>query len=196
MKHCNSDSRYFNFPLVLLQDFLDGDNHIECFDNILKYAIFEHTKKYGQQLSIEQQMEKAEIYFNIKINVPVKNYYYECKKVFYQFYGEPQPMAGINKDVLLDFYKNDKKEWDKFQLLGFLATKSIVGNAPYKKATKLYVLSRMAGKSKAVKDVNELLLVFQDLNKEYRFKKLMNLLADNWGMKYYSKKMRGFYISY
>ncbi len=187
----SKEPKYFNFPIVLLEGFLVDDKRV--LKNIFDYALYAHTLDYefGDE---EQMMSDAQEYFGVTCGN--KNRTYENGENLYNSIPEKTPMVGINKDRWFDYYKNDKPEFDKVSLLGFLAIKSILQNKAYCKIDNKFWLSRMDGKAKSIKDNSELskeLLIYAN---EYQTKKIKSELIDNWGLVHYSRYTRGFYVSY
>lgn len=203
MKKNKSDRKYFNFPIPLLKGFLNnpddtysGISNNECLQNIISYAVCAEASKYTDLKTPTDKLQQAEKYFGISLNTGYTRYYKDGRDLYYEFNGNP--MTGISREVFFDFLKNDKTQWEKIQLLAFLAIKSIIGNQVYKKTTIKFLLSRMDGRAKQVEDFGclSMSLLNHNLCKEYQFKKLINSLMDNWNLKYYSRHTRGFYVSF
>ncbi len=180
---------YFNFPVTLLEDFLTNSNKV--LTHILYYALYQNSLKleFGDELDMIKSSAK---FYSVKLgNVD------DCLEIGEKLYDsfKDAPKCGLNIDIFWDFYKNEKSEFEKVCLLGFLAIKSILGKKTYCKIDNKFWLSRMSGKSKSL-DVSELDPKIQKYNSEYQTKKIKNELKHNWGLKTYSRYTRGFYVSF
>ncbi len=185
-----SDIRYFNFPVVLLQDFMD--NSKTSLKNILYYSLYSHSLRLDYGDEMERFRNAVEYY-----DVPVKNIDDEFffAQELYDFTPANTPIVGLNTDIFWRFFLNKKTDFEKICLLGFLAIKSILGEKSYCKIDNRFWLSRMAGLPKSC-DIDFLPDVFQKYSSEYMTKKIKNELKDNWGLKSYSRYTRGFYVSF
>jgi hypothetical protein len=113
--------------------------------------------------------------------------------------GYPMPM--LKKDLAFDFRDHKKSEFDIAQLTGFLACKSILGQAKCKITNKDLVVARMLG-FKSQRDVKVSHLskqkrhIWDQYRKRYHFDKLTDYLEAYWGLHRYSRiGIRGFYIA-
>ena len=185
-----SDVRYFNFPVVLLQDFMTNSSTV--LKNILHYAVYAHAKKltyadevYRIRQSIVHYGLRADLAQTIAVN----------GKQLYETIPKSSPMCGINRKMFLEFRDNEKKEFDKICLLGFLAFKSIIGKKAYCKVDNKFWLSRMSGNAKSC-ETEQLPDSIKKYSSEYMTKKIKAELSDHWGLKTYSRYTRGFYVSF
>ncbi len=195
-------ARYFNFPIILLKGFLI--NHRDVLNNIIEYAMYVHCKSYLEKdgfewtINVENNIKKlmslSESFFGVKTNDKMKTF--KNGKILFQSIPDKTPMVGLNIDIFLDFYNNEKDEFEKVCLLGFLAIKSIVQNKPYCKIVNKFWLSRMEGNAKSINEISELSIPIRKYANEYQTKKIKNELIDNWGLKHYSRYTRGFYVSF
>ena len=112
--------------------------------------------------------------------------------------------ASLPTSKLRDFFMPDgenaklnpaKQEFDYACLAAYIAIRSIVGNASYKKITNLFILSRMDGRATCVESVEELSPAIQKYAKEYWMKRIKAQLYDSYGVKFYGSKTRGCYYS-
>lgn len=112
--------------------------------------------------------------------------------------------ASLPTAKLRDFFMPDgenaklnpaKQEFDYACLAAYIAIRSIVGNASYKKITNLFILSRMDGRATCVESVEELSPAIQKYAKEYWMKRIKAQLYDSYGVKFYGSKTRGCYYS-
>lgn len=183
--------RYFNFPIQLLKGFMyDSDN---VFKEIHQYSIYENSLKLYKGTELERMKESADFF-----NVTLQNISLALKeaKDIYSTVPVNSPKVGLNLKIFWDFYLNDKTEFDKICLLGFLGIKSIIGTKAYFKLTNKNWLSRMNGNVKEVQYYSELSNDIIKYANEYQLKKIKTSLQNNWGLVSYSRFTRGFYVSY
>ena len=181
---------YLNFPIIFLQEAFRDIKKV--MNDIMAYAGYVHTLKleYGED---EDLMKAAGHYFGITYGNAYDRYRHG--ETLFNSIDERTPMAGINKDVLFDFYKNRKTFDEIAVLLAFLAIKSIIGKKPYIKLTNDFLIARMAGCS-SISDIPvplpEPLFSYQSRRKldTIKFK-----LQTEWNVNYYSYYTRGFYVS-
>lgn len=187
------EQKYFNFPIVLLEGFLDDSN--KCLTNIVHYALYAKTLDYdfGNE---EKRMASAEKYFNNRFKTTSKIHAYENGESIYDSIPYKVPKVGLSISVMADYLKNEKTEFQKVCLLGYLGIRSILQNKAYCKITNKYWLSRMDGKNKAVENLSELSESIQKYANEYQTKKIKSELRDNWFLATYSRYTRGFYVSF
>tara|TARA_B100000378_G_scaffold24408_1_gene18674 strand:- start:6212 stop:6922 length:711 start_codon:yes stop_codon:yes gene_type:complete len=186
-------TKYFNFPISLLQGFLDNKN--KCLLNILDYAIYTHANNNVE----EEEFLEAEIlesleYFSVNTGsidsliANGENLYYSntsCKVI-----------TGINTSIFWDYKTNHKSKFEDVVLLAYLSLRSIVQKKAYCKVTNLFLLSRMDGHSSSVTEGQQLSDKIKVFNNEYQIKKIKAELSDNWGLVHYGRYTRGFYVSF
>ncbi|MBC7748655.1 MAG: hypothetical protein H7Z76_08810 [Methylotenera sp.] len=192
MAKSNNDERYFNFPIQLLKGFMIDEK--EVLTNICDYAVYKKSLDLILGETEFENMKDSERYFGISltsIDRSLKN-----GLSLYNNIPVNSPKVGLSKLMFFDFYKNDKSEFDKICLLGFLAIKSILGAKVYTKLDNKFWLSRMDGNPKSVKDYSELSKEVRVFANEYQTRKIKTALRDNWGLVTYSRYTRGFYVSY
>lgn len=168
------EERFLNFPIVLLDGFLD--NHIECLAKILEYSIFEmvHSEK-AKFRSIDEFVEQYEFQIDSKAHTIIK----VTGKILYDScYGMNYPWTGIHIETLERFFQ-ERTQFDLVCLLAFLAMKSIIQMKPFCNTKNDLLLSRMAGFAKARNDIPENIThwmscesrrkkVFTELEKHYK----------------------------
>lgn len=184
------EKKYFNFPIVLLENFLEDDRH--CLKNILDYAIYLHSLslEYGDE---EDKIKSSANFFNVSLGDWERTE--KNGEILYESIPNNTPMVGMSLSVFWDYYKNDKTEFEKVTLLGFLAIKSILQKKAYCKITNNYWLSRMDGKAKSIEDYNQLSSSIKKYANEYQTKKIKSELRDYWSLVTYARYTRGFYVS-
>lgn len=181
--------KFLNFPVPLLQDAFR--NIPATMNNILNYAGYKHTLKLHG--SDSKKMEDAGSYFGIEWGNTLKSY--RNGETLYNSIPENSPMAGINRDVCFDFYKNPKTPDEIAVLLAFLAIKSIIGIKPYCRVTNAYLIARMAGYAKIEDIPHPLPQPLAQYNTRRKLDKIKNELQLNWNVNIYSRYTRGFYVS-
>ena len=186
-----SKEKYFNFPIQLLSGFIKNSD--KAISNIKDYAIYENALKldHGNEL---QKIKDSASFFNIKLGNIERTF--ENGKELYESIPTKSPKVGVSFSIWRDFYENDKTEFEKVCLLGFLGIKSILGTKAFCKMDNKNWLSRMDGQ---IKSVDNLLLLSEEIRKyanEYQTKKIKTALRNNWGLITYSRHTRGFYVSF
>ena len=198
----NKDVRYLNFPIALLSNFTKGEIS-RCFSlsKIIDYGLYYNSLMFdGYDPEIEDDFYSQSVcYLGIKIREDsmhdAEDRSFMNGLNLYEVYGDDKPMTGISVPVLLNYQDNHKTEFEDMCLLAFLALKSIVQTKPYCKITNAYWLSRMAGFD-TTQEVSQLPKSIQNFNTEYYLRKIKNELEDSWGMTWYGRYTRGFYVSF
>jgi hypothetical protein len=188
----SKDVKYFNFPIVLLDGFLDVGADKKILDSIVYYSLYAHAERLVDGTE-SKRFKAAMNFFNITLgneSASLRN----GKELFLSL-DDGLPKVGLNLSIFWDFYKNEKTEYDKVCFLAFLAIKSIVQNKPFIKTQNAYWLSRMAGKAKS-EGIDSLPDLLKKYSNEYQTKKLKKELRNNWGLVTYSHRIRGFYVSF
>lgn len=187
----NSNERYFNFPIQLLEGFIDYPD--KALKNILDYSVYRMTLDYefGDE---EEMIASSKKYFGISGGNNLATY--ENGKEIFESIETKSPMVGMKKEIFFDYYKNPKTEFQKATLLAHLAIRSILKKKSYCKVTNLFLWSRMDGKTHAVDDIWELSPSIRNFTNNYQTRKLKAELKDNWFLVEYSKRTRGWYVSY
>lgn len=186
----SNNQTFLNFPIVCLQEAFRDIKKV--MNDIMAYAGYVHTLKleYGED---EDLMKAAGHYFGITYGNAYDRYRHG--ETLFNSIDERTPMAGINKDVLFDFYKNRKTNDEIAVLLAFLAIKSIIGTKPYIKLTNDFMLARMAGCG----SVSDMPIPLPEPLFNYatrrKLDKIKFELQTDWNVNYYSYYTRGFYVS-
>lgn len=185
------EEKYFNAPIQLLDGFLE--NSSLCLNDVFDYAIYQYYSKLeGSQAERFKATYKE---FGVS-TTRSQSKIIENGKVLIDSIPYNSPRIGINKNMYIDFYQNQKSDFDKVCLLGFLAIKSIVGDKPFWKLDNKFWLSRMDGKVKSVSELWELSENIKKYSTEYQTVKIKKELRNNWGLVTYSRYTRGFYVSF
>ncbi len=191
----NKEVKYFNFPVQLLNDFLV--NPQKCLSDIARYSVYAHSLKMTNAKELDRFTTGA-AYYNIQFhNIKMA---LNDGKVLYDSISSKSPMTGINTKIYWDFYSNEKTEYDKMCLLGFLALKSIVQKKAYCKTNNQLWLARMSGKIKwdSAESLPECMMKYVKTRDAilYHTSKIKTDLEINWGLVSYSHRTRGFFISF
>ena len=161
-------------------------------NNILYYAGYAHTLKL-EHGSDEKKMNDAGSFFGITFGNSYQGF--KDGKTLYDSIPENSPMAGINKDVLFDFYKNHKTPDEIAVLLAFLAIKSIIGVKPYCRLTNAYLIARMAGYAKIEDMPHPLPQSLAQYHTRRKLDKIKQELQLNWNVNIYGTRTRGYGVS-
>ena len=180
---------YFNFPIEILKNYLnEGD-----INDMLDYAVYDHCQKLETSMTIEDRLIVCERFFKIRLGNKQRDY--NAGKKLYNKYWNKTVMVGINSEIFFDYYKNEKSEFEKVCLLGFLAIKSILQKKTYCKIDNKFWLSRMDGKPRSC-ELSDLSEPIKKYSKHYQARKIKEALEDGWNLKTYSHYTRGFYVSF
>ena len=189
-----SKTKYFTFPVLLLKDAID--DLPGTLNKIIHYGLYQYANALSESLALEFEdcYEEAFRYFNLQkkhINTAL-----EKSTELYDSLSEGLPMASVNADVVFDYRRNYKTEFEIICFCGFAAIKSILGRKQYGKITNEYFLARMFGfaKVKDMKSSNHGPML-EKYAKRYRLDKIKEELKASWGVKLYGHKIRGFYAS-
>lgn len=186
-----NDAVYFNFPVTMLQGAFDNISHV--MNDIMDYAGYVHalSLEYGDK---SKKMQAAGKFFGITWGNEFNSY--ANGKALYERHNGSLPKVGINKDIAFDFYKNRKTEYEIAVLLAYLALKSIVGMKPYIKTSNNFLIARMGGFI-STRDVPKKLPMTLKRYTTRRFlDKIKFDLRNNWKVNFYSRYVRGFYVSF
>jgi hypothetical protein len=185
----DKDITYLPFPVTFLQTAFNDIREV-CND-IMDYAIY--RKCLDEEGAKHIRIKKSASFYGITLG-DYDNTYQNGEQL-YRSTPENTPITAINKDILFDYYKNHKTEYEIICLCAFLAIKSIIGPKPYAKVTNKYLLTRMAGYA-SIKDAPAEL---PDTILKYSTRKRLNTLKfdlmEAWGVKIYARHTRGWYVS-
>jgi hypothetical protein len=182
--------KYLNFPIQLLAGFIIKPRKV--LNEIIDYAIYQNSLKLDLGSDLEKIKTSAKFY---DIDLSNAKQTLDKGKILYSSIPDNSPKVGLSISMFFDFYINDKSEFDKVCLLGFLAIKSILGNKSYCKVTNSYLWARMDGKVNSIVEVSELSDEVRKYANRYQTENIKNELILNWNLKYYSHFTRGFYVS-
>lgn len=187
------ETRYFTFPICLLK--LEGITIRIAMNNVMDYCIYAYIRSnFGKPETYHTGNVKAAAeYYGITLGNDKRSY--ENGKELFNSIELRYPKTSITKAMLFDYYKNHKTEFETVVFLAFAAIKSTLQTKPYFNLKNAYLLARMAGKAK-VDDTEPLpeYLKLYDV-KRYHLDKVKKELRNNWHLKIYGYKTRGFYVS-
>lgn len=190
-----NDNKYFNFPVVLLNGFLD--NSRECLDNICDYALYAYWRQSGAN---DVDLRATAKYFGIEVldrnGFKILGAVKERGQQLYDSIPTDSPNASISLPIFWNYYKNDKTEFQKVVLLAFIAIRSILGHKPYCCISNNYWFSRMDGKSKSVEHIDELSPTLRSYCTRYKMDRIKSELVNNWKLVTYGYYTRGLYFSF
>lgn len=194
MNKCSamSETKYFNFPVKLLEGIFKDKQTV--LSDAIYYSLYSHSLKLELSESDYEKFVAAWKWFDV---TGVDKEKFKRGKELFNSIPADSPKVGLNISIFWDFYKNHKSDFDIACLAAFLAIKSIIGTKPYCKMNNAYLWARMSGNSKAMKEVSELSDDVKKYANEYQTsKKIIPALREGWGLVYYSRHTRGFYVSF
>ena len=188
---------YMTIPIELLQDI-----HSDSSKTVLKmahYGIYDRAVKMFPDLEEigSYEIESSCEYFNLKklfIDEKVR----QGKDLYNKFSNRPN--ASVSRNILFDF-QDGKKESELMAFCAYCALRSMVGTKSYLKTNNEYLLSRMFGYATKDEYLNEIPNDYgQSLRvkyaESYHLDKIKETLQAHWGLVYYSRYTRGFYVSF
>ncbi|MFZ4401983.1 MAG: hypothetical protein ACOYO1_18280 [Bacteroidales bacterium] len=185
------DIKYFTFPICLLNGAFDDIHTVT--DNIIDYSIYKHSLKLD--LGTEKNKMQAALDFYELIPGNIKKMT-DNGKMLNNSKSERTALTSINRDMVFDFYKNYKSEFDIACFCTFAAIKSILGKKEFCKTNKEFIISR-AFSYNSISDVPEIKpILFKKYSKRYHIDLVLIELQTNWGLSLFSDHSRGFYLSF
>lgn len=183
----SKERRYLTFPVVILKDSLV--NVSDCVNNAMNYCLYDYCQR---NTGIKESLiyDAGKFY---GITWGNNNKAYEKGKIIYNSIPKKSPKTSINTDMIFDFYKNEKSEFEIVVFLAFAAIRSILQIQAYSKITNDYLIGRMSGNNGKGEPVNPLLTNYTS---RYQLDKIKKELQLNWGLKLYAFHTRGFYVSF
>lgn len=185
-----NDKKYLNVPVPMLKDL--HSNSKRFFDDAFDVGLYLYSKTLTGS---EEKRYKDSLHFFGITQRNFKNGIVTAKQ-FLNRIPDKYPTIGIEKDMLFDYYKNDKSDFDIICLSAFLGIRSILGKKPYDKTNKSLIHARMFGYNTA----KELPVELTPLQEKYKIRwhmdKLLEELQINWHLKVLWNHNRGFYLSF
>ena len=183
---CNDDYRGFSTTGQFEVD-EEIEELLKCFNSDENFTLkaIEHyqmhlaLKSFGiKNVNIEQTLAIGK---QVEMEIPEK---------------EPMPMLSVN--LLIDYLRDEKSEFEIAQLLAYMAIRSILGKKPYGRTNVKLVAARMFGYSSHKAIPAELNPAIKALmikyTKRYQMGKLLLQLKLSWHVVTYSRNMRGLYV--
>jgi hypothetical protein len=184
------EKRFLHFPVLMLKDLYV--NSVNFCNNVFDVGIFLYSKKLrGTEVKRYKDALKFLRITQYNIEVAIIN----AKSILNNMPCK-YPIVGIERDMLFDYYKNTKDEFELLCLGAFLAIKSILGTKPYCKTNKALIHARMFGYS-SMKDLPLKLTSLQERCKiRWHMDKILIELQMNWYLKIISSHHRGMYVTF
>ena len=184
--------RYFNFPIQLIRG-ASKDISKVCWD-IICHSLYNYALK-ASALPTDEDFKMATDYYRMPIRDTSIKTALKNGRTLYDSIPSRSPIAGISSDVVLDYYQNDKSEFEIACFCAYAGVKSYLGKDPCKKITNLTLLSRMSGYS-TEKEMQENKPIMLSLySTRWKIDKIKSNLKIKWGVKIYSRHTRGMWIS-
>lgn len=184
------DKKYLNFPVPMLKEL--HTDRASFFHNVFAMGVYLYSSTLTG--SDKKRNKDALDYLGITMTNSDRRMVEAGNK----FRGMPPkcPIVGIDKDMLFDFYKNEKSDFDIICLAAFLGTRSIIGKKPYTKTNKAMIHARMFGYA-SPKDLPKKLDALQNKYKvRWHMDKVLQELEMNWYLRTISNHVRGMYVSF
>lgn len=185
-----SKEKYFNVPVQLFAGFMEDSE--KCLKNVFDYSVYIHSTDLTGN---EKERFKASCEW-YEVNAGNTEQSIQNGKQLTRETPDNSPKVGLKLSTFWDYYKNEKTDFEKLCLLGFLGIKSILQNKAYCKIDNKFWLSRMDGKAKSASELWELSESIKKYSNEYQTVKIKTELRNNWGLTTYSRHTRGFYVSF
>jgi hypothetical protein len=184
------NKRYLNIPIPMLKELhTDSD---KFFNDVFDVGIYLYAKTLeGDE---EKQYQDALKFLGItqgNIWSGIRN----AKSILAKL-PQKYPIAGIEKDILFDFYKNLKSEFDMICFAAFLAIRSILGKKVFCKTNKQLIHARMFGYVSAKELPTKLSPQEAKYKLRWHIDKILFDLQTNWHLKLYAGHQRGMYVSF
>ncbi|WP_162419231.1 hypothetical protein [Cyclobacterium roseum] len=202
------EDRYINFPIQLLKGFLkgvQGSRSDKKYLHVLQSAAYFAAYKQASKMELGdygERMDSAVTYLGVDGDLGGEEAYLKGRRISdyvdQMSFGKRPAMTGMKVSVLQRYKYEHVSERQVVCLLGYLALKSIIGNKAYSKTTNQFWLSRMAGEIKAIEAdiLSDIAPEVSEMNTRRKLERLRNDLIDGWGLSYYGKATRGFYVSF
>ena len=175
--------RYLTFPIVIMKESLKDINN--CISEAMAYCLYDNCQRSGCT------PEQSANFFGIKYGNLQRSY--KLGKTLDDSIPSKSPKTSINKEMMFDFLKNNKTEFEVVCFLAFAAIRSIIQRQPYAKITNDYLLGRMSGNAGKGADINPSLKKYTT---RYQLDKIKTELQLKWGLQLYARQTRGFYVSF
>lgn len=191
-------AKYLCFPIQFLRIF-----HIDMEDAINQIIVF---GGYHRALSLNPDIVEVEPSAMLKVlndwQLDVSDIEAKLnlgRNLYRQYEG--RPTASVKISLLLEMRDSIKSEFELMLICAFCGFRSMIGTKSYLKATDEYLLSRMFGyatidqyqNAKTTQHEQDMRAKYSN---RYHLDKIKKTLQNDWGLVYYSRKTRGFYVSF
>lgn len=156
----------------------------DAVNQAMKYCLYDVSIRYDETAD-----EAAD---RIGINYGDLTKSFMTGQALYESFDERAAKTSVSKTMLFDFYSNRKTDFEIITFIAFAAIRSILQRQKCVKMTNEYLLSRMSGNNK----IGPIASFLQPYNNRYQLDKIRGELEVNWGLKVFSHRCRGFYVSF
>lgn len=183
---------YLTFPVLLLKGMFE--NPKTTVNNVFYYCGYAVANKTDYFDPIEG-IEAAGNFLGIEWG-NAKLTLKEGKRLF-ESMPDKSPITSIRKDILFDYYNNEKSEFEIACFLAFAALRSIMQAKPYSKTNKGLIHARMFG-YRSVKEIPVHLMEGFEVkySTRRRMDRIIQELEFTWGLKMFSNHTRGLFVSF
>lgn len=186
----NDNKKFLNIPVPMLKEL--HTNSKGFFQNAFDVGIYLYSKTLSG--TEEKRYWDASKFLGIT-QANYKRSLNDAKNVLKKMPAR-FPTTGIEKEMLFDYYKNDKSDFDIACLGAFLGIKSIIGTKPFCKTNKAFIHARMFGYVTAKELPAKLTPIEEKYLIRWHMDKVLLELQMTWFLKMISNHQRGMYISF
>ncbi len=198
---------YLSFPVQLLRE----DNIKVIADKAIGYGIIDYMVRH--ELKGLNGFNEACYFIGISITDANREQVYKATRGVYDALNnsiDKIVYVSIKRDMLFEFMKVPKTDFEIDVFRAFIGVKSILGKKPFQKITNGFLVARLAGFS-SEKEATECVSrgfaggvcmenggfkFYQYHGKRYQIDKLKEELEKRYKLKLYATHTRGFYVSF
>jgi hypothetical protein len=181
-----AEPTFFNSPVSMYKWFLQ--DHRRVLHDVVDYAVYDYRARTAKTF------KEAAKCLQVTYRQDIKEAEKKAETVYHKYTGGA--MVGVNAKVVWDYIaKDEPTERDLMQFLGYMALKSIIGKAGYKRIINDLFLSRMAGETKTI-PATQLPDEIAKYGTRRRLDRLKGELIDSWGLAAYGQSTRGWFASF
>jgi hypothetical protein len=190
--------KYIVFPIQFLKN-LRTDTET-TINQILGFGVYHRALKLTPDIVEVEPSAMLKVLNDWQLDVSDIEARLNLGRNLYQQH-KGQPTASVKVSLLLEIRDSIKSEFELMVICAFCGFKSMIGSKLYLKTTDEYLLSRMFGYATIDEYQNAKTTQWeQDLrvkySKRYHLDKIKKTLQNDWGLVYYSRQTRGFYVSF
>lgn len=183
------DFKFFTYPISLhSQAFANVKN---TMDSIMNYALFKSVERFSGDL--ENRLSSAAEYMGITFGDLWQAY--DKGQIINDNLPPKTPMTSVSKDIVFDFYKNEKTEFETACFLAFSGIRSIIQTKPFVMTNKAFIHARMFG-YRSPKEMAEMTPIEAKYSTRRRMDRITKELQDNWYLKMFANHSRGMYLGF